>query len=116
MYENFSNSDLNKMAEDLLVDKEIIATDADLVDSLPFRISSDVLKFKPIFCDIKTANGGKILEVYVLRQSIEGTCTNQSYGQYSDEMAMSMVMTAWIHWNITSKNLPEHVDVMVYIK
>lgn len=118
MFEDFNNEDTNELetlAKKLLVGKEIIATNSELIDTLPFRISSDVLKFKPVDCKVKVDKyGDKSLHVYVPLENIEGECTNPYKGRYSDDIGVCMVMTAWIHWHITSKNLPEHVDVMVY--
>ncbi len=99
-----------------MINKEIVATNDKLIDSLPFRISSNELKFKPVDCKVTIVDGEKALKVYVPIENIEGECTNPYKGTYTDSIAACMVMTAWIHWHITSKNLPEHVNVMVYNK
>ena len=117
IYEDFENSDnLETLAKELLINKEIVATNDKLIDSLPFRISSNELKFKPVDCKVTIVEGEKALKVYVPIENIEGECTNPYIGTYNDSIAVCMVMTAWIHWYITSKNLPEHVNVMVYNK
>ena len=117
IYEDFENSNnLETLAKELLINKEIVATNDKLIDSLPFRISSNELKFKPVDCKVTIVDGEKALNVYVPIENIEGECTNPYKGTYTDSIAACMVMTAWIHWHITSKNLPEHVNVMVYNK
>jgi hypothetical protein len=117
IYEDFENSNnLETLAKELLINKEIVATNDKLIDSLPFRISSNELKFKPVDCKVTIVDGEKALKVYVPIENIEGECTNPYKGTYTDSIAACMVMTAWIHWHITSKNLPEHVNVMVYNK
>ena len=117
IYEDFENSDnLETLAKELLINKEIVATNDKLIDSLPFRISSNELKFKPVDCKVTIVEGEKALKVYVPIENIEGECTNPYKGTYTDSIAACMVMTAWIHWHITSKNLPEHVNVMVFNK
>lgn len=117
IYEDFENSNnLETLAKELLINKEIVATNDKLIDSLPFRISSSELKFKPVDCKVTIVDGEKALKVYVPIENIEGECTNPYKGTYTDSIAACMVMTAWIHWHITSKNLPEHVNVMVYNK
>lgn len=117
IYEDFENyNNLETLAKELLINKEIVATNDKLIDSLPFRISSNELKFKPVDCKVTIVDGEKALKVYVPIENIEGECTNPYKGTYTDSIAACMVMTAWIHWHITSKNLPEHVNVMVYNK
>lgn len=119
IYEDFDNkseSKLDVMAKELLLNKEIVANNDELIDSLPFRISSSSLKFKPVDCKISIEDGEKVLKVYVPNENIQGSCTNPYKGTYRDDVAVCMVMTAWIHWHITSKNLPEHVNVMVFNK
>lgn len=113
LYENFSNKELEEMCKELLVGKKIIATDDKLVDSLPFRIKSDKLVFTPTSVEIKDTVDGKSLRVIVPTSNIKGKISNPLNYRYTDSGALCMVMTAWIHWNIT-KNLPEHVDVMVF--
>ena len=115
-FDNESESKLNDMAKELLLNKEIVASNDELIESLPFRISSSSLKFKPVDCKISMENGEKVLKVYVPSENIQGSCTNPYKGTYNDDVAVCMVMTAWIHWHITSKNLPEHVNVMVFNK
>ena len=117
IYEDFENyNNLETLAKELLINKEIVATNDKLIDSLPFRICSNELKFKPVDCKVTIVDGEKALKVYVPIENIEGECTNPYKGTYTDSIAACMVMTAWIHWHITSKNLPEHVNVMVYNK
>ena len=117
IYEDFENyNNLETLAKELLINKEIVATNDKLIDSLPFRISSNELKFKPVDCKVTIVDGEKALKVYVPIENIEGECTNPYKGTYTDSIAACMVMTAWIHWHITSKNLPEHVNAMVYNK
>ena len=105
IYEDFDSteSELEVMAKELLLNKEIVANNDELIDSLPFRISSSSLKFEPVECKIVIENGEKNLKVYVPNENIQGSCTNPYKGVYGDDMAICMVMTAWIHWHIRYK-------------
>ena len=44
---------------------------------------------------------------------VNGKISNP-YPSFTEDQAKCMVMTAWIHWQITSKYLDTHFDVMVY--
>ena len=103
IYEDFDSTELEVMAKELLLNKEIVANNDELIDSLPFRISSSSLKFEPVECKIVIENGEKNLKVYVPNENIQGSCTNPYKGVYGDDMAICMVMTAWIHWHIRYK-------------
>ena len=92
----------------------IVSIGAD--EDLFAEYNDNELKFKPVDCKVTIVDGEKALKVYVPIENIEGECTNPYKGTYTDSIAACMVMTAWIHWHITSKNLPEHVNVMVYNK
>ena len=106
---NESNLNLEDKLNDLLINKKIVATESELVKSLPFRITSGFLEFTPSRFEIV----GDTLEVYVPMSKVKGEVSNP-YSNFSNEQAKCMVMTAWIHWQITSKYLDTHFDVMVY--
>ena len=53
------------------------------------------------------------LKVYVPMNKVNGKISNP-YNNFTEEQAKCMVMTAWIHWQITSKYLDTHFDIMVY--
>ena len=104
---------LESIVNDVLIGKRIIATDDKLISSLPFRISSDDLRFTINNCMMEYENGEKVLTVHV--DNIEGTVTNPEEERVTERGALCMVMTAWVYWEITSKVLPEQVNVIVYM-
>ena len=103
------NDNLQNQINDLLINKKIVATESLLVKSLPFRITSDILVFTPSRFQIV----GDSLKVYVPMDKVIGEVSNP-YSNFTEDQAKCMVMTAWIHWQITSKNLDTHYDIMVY--
>jgi hypothetical protein len=106
-FEIYNTNDVDKIY-DLLVGKKIIATNDKLHNDMPIRISSDNLEFTPkairMFDDV--------LKVYVEMNNVKGNITNLS--EYSDEMAKCFIMSSWIYWEIISKNVEKHYNVMVY--
>ena len=100
---------LEKQINDLLINKKIVADESKLVKGLPFRITSGLLEFTPSRFKIV----GDSLKVYVPMNKVNGKISNP-YNNFTEEQAKCMVMTAWIHWQITSKYLDTHFDIMVY--
>ena len=111
-----SNEEISEMAMELMTNslKDNPATEEELISSLPFRISSDELWFHVERCEVKDEEGEKSLYVYV-NKGIDGSVTNPYSHKFSNEQALCMVMTAWIHWEILNNNLPTHVNVKVYL-
>ena len=107
-FESFTTSTDEDIISDLLIDNRIIATNDKLHKDMPFRISSDTLEFTPKSFRIV----GDALKIYVDMSEVEGSVSNLS--KYSDEAVKCFIMSAWIYWEIISKNIDNHYDVMVY--
>jgi len=75
---------------------------------MPIRISSDTLEFTPK----KFRIVDDALKIYVDMDEVKGRISNLT--KYSDEMAKCFIISSWIYWEIISKNLDNHYDVMVY--
>ena len=102
-------SSLDKQISNLLVGKQITATDNKLHEQMPYRIKN-TLKFPPKEIKVVEKDKEFFLFIYVPMDSVLG----EVYcGNHDIVKAKCLIMTSWIYWQIVSK-IRKDINVLVY--